>query len=683
MRGESPAPPQEDAASAEPSAEASEDLESGQAVADPRNPNSAHPSSARRSSAHPSSAHPSSAHPSSAHPSSGGAASARSGAESALPGDVSPQAGVGALLVAEGKLDAAALKRAERAQAESGERLDRVLTRLGLVGDRDMAEVMARHLEVPLAAASDYPDLPLLDGVLPVRFLKSSHVLPLEESDDSIALAMADPLDRAAAEAVALRTGRRVRICVAVAAELEAALERLYSEGKSSIDQIAETLEGPDEESTDADVQRLRDQASEAPVIRIVNLLISRAVEARASDIHIESSEAQLRVRYRIDGVLRDVDAPPSALRAAVISRVKIMARLNIAEHRLPQDGRIKAVVRGKEIDLRVSTLPTLHGEGVVMRILDREGVVLDFDSLGFDDTALKEYLALLERPNGILLVTGPTGSGKTTSLYTSLTHLNSPEKKIVTVEDPVEYQLEGLSQIQVRPKIGLTFAHSLRSILRYDPDIIMIGEIRDLETAQIAVQASLTGHLVLATLHTNTAAASVTRLLDMGVEDYLLTSAVVGIAAQRLVRCLCPHCREAYQALPELAEQIRRSRSGTAVAGSGSALSGPGLSGSAFKENSEESGAGETGEAREITLYRPTGCASCSGLGYRGRVGILEILPLNDEIRRLVLRHAEAREIHTAAMEAGMRSMYQDGLNKALQGVTSLEEVMRVISDT
>ena len=552
-----------------------------------------------------------------------------------------------------------------------------------------MATALSRHLDVPLASASDYPDLPLLDGVLPVRFLKSSHILPLNESDDRITLAMTDPLDRAAAEAVALRTGRKVEICVAVAAELEAALERLYSEGKSSIDQIAETLDSPDEESTDADVQRLRDQASEAPVIRIVNLLISRAVEAKASDIHIESSEAQLRVRYRIDGVLRDVDAPPAAVRAAVISRIKIMARLNIAEHRLPQDGRIKAVVRGKEIDLRVSTLPTLHGEGVVMRILDREGVVLDFDSLGFDAAALKEYLGLLERPNGILLVTGPTGSGKTTSLYTSLTHLNSPEKKIVTVEDPVEYELEGLSQIQVRPKIGLTFAHTLRSILRYDPDIIMIGEIRDLETAQIAVQASLTGHLVLATLHTNTAAASVTRLLDMGVEDYLLTSTVVGIVAQRLVRRLCPHCREAYQALPELADQIARSRFGAA-----GALSGKNNEESAVWEcAAEESAAREstTGEnpdgeglqGRGITLYRPTGCASCNGLGYRGRVGILEILPLNDEIRRLVLRHAEAREIHAAAMEAGMRSMYQDGLAKACQGVTSLEEVMRVISDT
>ncbi|WP_282610535.1 type II secretion system ATPase GspE [Pelagibius sp. Alg239-R121] len=591
--------------------------------------------------------------------SAGVSAGIKSSEVSGGPGTPSPQASIGALLVAEGKLDAAALKRAERAQAESGERLDRVLTRLGLVGDRDMAEAMARHLGIGLASASDYPDLPLLDGVLPVRFLKSSHVLPLDENEASVTLAMADPLDRAAAEAVALRTGRRVIASVAVAAELEAALERLYSEGKSSIDQIADTLDRPDEESTDADVQRLRDQASEAPVIRIVNLLISRAVEARASDIHIESSESRLRVRTRIDGVLRDVDAPPAALRAAVISRIKIMARLNIAEHRLPQDGRIKAVVRGKEIDLRVSTLPTLHGEGVVMRILDREGVVLDFESLGFDAQALREYLALLERPNGILLVTGPTGSGKTTSLYTSLTHLNSPEKKIVTVEDPVEYELEGLSQIQVRPKIGLTFAHTLRSILRYDPDIIMIGEIRDLETAQIAVQASLTGHLVLATLHTNTAAASVTRLLDMGVEDYLLTSTVVGIVAQRLVRRLCPDCREAYDALPELAEQIRRSGFDPA-----------------------EDTDGQADHDDTITLYRPKGCASCSGLGYRGRVGIIEILPMNDEIRRLVLRHAEAREVQAAAMTAGMRSMYQDGLVKARLGMTSLEEVMRVISE-
>lgn len=553
---------------------------------------------------------------------------------------------IGARLVAQGKLEQSALERAERARAESGERLDRVLTRLGLVGERDMAEAMAAELSLPIVGADDYPEAPVLDGLLSVRFLKNSRVLPLSEDDSGIALAMADPLDRFAIEAVALRAERPVRPHVAVAAELENAQERLYSGGKTSIDQIAETLEEGDEETTEADVERLRDLASEAPVIRIVNHLITKAVEARASDIHIEPFEAQLRVRYRIDGVLRDVDAPPARLRAAIISRIKIMAKLNIAEHRLPQDGRIKIVARGKEIDLRVSTLPALHGEGVVLRILDREGVVLDFDSLGFDETTQGRFLDLIERPTGIMLVTGPTGSGKTTTLYTSLTHLNSPEKKIITVEDPVEYQLRGVNQIQVKPKIGLTFANALRSILRQDPDIIMIGEIRDLETAQIAVQAALTGHLVLATLHTNTAAATITRLLDMGVEDYLVTSTVVGIQAQRLVRRLCPDCREPYEALPELVRQIDPQAEGP------------------------------------MTLYRPKGCKQCNGQGYRGRMGVLEVLPMTDEVRRLVLQHAESQEIHKAAVAAGMRSMYQDGVAKARRGVTTLEEVVRVTSE-
>ena len=556
---------------------------------------------------------------------------------------------IGDLLVARGKLDAGAVERARRVQAESGERFDHVLTRLGLVADRDMAEALSQHLALPLVGADDYPEAPLLEDHLSAKFLKNSKVLPIAEDEAEVTLAMADPLDRFAADAVALRLGRPVRRCIAVEGELENALDRLYGGGKSSIDQIADALDEAEPDSMEADVERLKDLASEAPVIRIVNLLIGKAVEARASDIHIEPFEAQLRVRYRVDGVLREVEAPPTRLRAAIISRIKIMAKLNIAEHRLPQDGRIKIVVRGKEIDLRVSTLPTLHGEGVVLRVLDREGIVLDFDALGFDDAGRHTFLDLLERPNGILLVTGPTGSGKTTTLYTSLMHLNAPEKKILTVEDPVEYQLRGVNQIHVRPKIGLTFASALRAILRQDPDIVMIGEIRDLETAQIAVQAALTGHLVLATLHTNTAAATVTRLLDMGVEDYLLTSTVIGIVAQRLVRRLCERCREPYEAMPELARQA-----GLVPA---------------------------NGEAK-VTLYRAVGCKQCNGLGFHGRTGILEILPISDELRRLVLKHAESRELHRVAVEAGMRSMYQDGLMKVRQGVTTLEEVVRVTSD-
>jgi general secretion pathway protein E len=405
------------------------------------------------------------------------------------------------------------------------------------------------------------------------------------------------------------------------------------------------TETGADEDFLE-DVGRLRDLASEVPVIRLVNQLISRAVESGASDIHIESLQSRMIVRYRIDGILREVASPPANLRAAIISRVKIMAKLNIAERRLPQDGRIRIAVQGREFDLRISTMPTLHGEGVVMRVLDRASLVHDLSVLGFSDAMLAPFLGVLDRPQGILLVTGPTGSGKTTTLYTSLMRLNSIERKLFTVEDPIEYQLEGVNQIQVKPQIGLTFAQVLRSVLRQDPDIIMVGEMRDLETAQIAVQAALTGHLVLSTLHTNNAAGTITRLLDMGVEDYLVTSTVSGVLAQRLVRKLCQHCREAYEPLPELVNQLDL----------------PHATGTPM-------------------LYRARGCGHCRG-GYRGRVGVFEFLPLTDEIRRLVLSHATAHDIHRAGAAEGMCSMYDDGIAKAIAGVTSIEEVLRVTRD-
>jgi general secretion pathway protein E len=381
-------------------------------------------------------------------------------------------------------------------------------------------------------------------------------------------------------------------------------------------------------------------------VVRLVNLLITHAIESRASDIHIEPFENRLIVRYRIDGVLNEVESPPRRLSAAVISRVKIMANLDIAERRLPQDGRIKLRIQGKEIDLRVSTVPTMHGESVVMRILDKGGVPLDFESLGFDGKALEVFLAGLNQPHGVLLVTGPTGSGKTTTLYTALDRLNQPDVKILTVEDPVEYQMPGINQIQVRPQINLTFANALRSIVRQDPDVIMIGEIRDLETAEIAVQSALTGHLVLSTVHTNDAPSTVNRLLDMGVEDYLLTSTVVGILAQRLVRSLCPHCRKPYRALPEVIEQMQLRR---------------------FAPEGD------------VTLYHPGGCDRCSQTGYHGRLGIMEMLPMTDRIRSLVMRHANSADLRAAAVEEGMESMFENGLRKAVSGATTIEEVLRV----
>ena len=557
---------------------------------------------------------------------------------------------IGKLLIERGKLNAADLDRARRVQQETPERINVILTQLGLVSERDMAEALALYLDLPLVTAADYPTQAILEDQASIKFLKEYRIIPLADTAEGLVLAIADPLDAYAVNAMRLLTGKPVLPRVGVPAEIEAAFERLYGTSKASIENILEEVTSEEDEGTNEDIERLKDLASEAPVIRMVNLLISRAVEMRASDIHIEPFERKLKVRYRIDGVLRQMDAPPSRLRAAVISRVKLMAKLNIAETRLPQDGRIRLVIRGKEIDLRVSTVPSMHGESLVLRVLDKGSVALDFSTLGFEKQVLESYLDLLDRPHGILLVTGPTGSGKTTTLYTSLLRLNTGERKILTVEDPIEYQLEGINQVQVKPQIGLGFANVLRSFLRQDPDVIMIGEIRDLETAEIAVQAALTGHKVLSTLHANDAATTITRLLDMGVEDYLLTSTVNGVVAQRLVRTLCGDCREPRPVLPEMAEQLQLGR----------------------VTNSDP-----------ITLYQAAGCEHCNGSGYLGRTGLLELLVLSDPIRRLILQRAEAHEIKRAAVDAGMRTMYRDGVYKVLAGPTTLEEVLRVTRDT
>jgi general secretion pathway protein E len=561
--------------------------------------------------------------------------------------DAPVEKALGQLLIERGKIDAAALDRALRLQHETGEKLGALLVTLGLVAQRDVAEALSAQLSLPLVDAGGYPEFPILEERVSPRFLRESRALPVREDEAELALAMADPTDAYTIGAFEMVTGRAVRPMVAIPTELEAALERLYGSGKSAVGQLVGDVETRvDELAFDADVQQLKDLASEAPVIRLVSLLITNALEMRASDIHVEPFENRLNVRYRIDGVLHDVESPPKRLSAAVISRIKIMANLDIAERRLPQDGRIRLRVQGKEIDLRVSTVPTMHGESVVMRILDKGGVALDFARLGFEDDTLQSFLDVLLQPHGILLVTGPTGSGKTTTLYTALERLNKPDVKILTVEDPVEYQMPGINQIQVKPQIDLTFANALRSIVRQDPDVIMIGEIRDLETAQIAVQSALTGHLVLSTVHTNDAPSTVNRLLDMGVEDYLLTSTIVGILAQRLVRTLCPQCKEPYVALPEIVAQMHLRK---------------------FTQ------------APEITLWRACGCGQCANTGYVGRVGILEMLPMTDVLRSLIMKHATATELRAEAVREGMLTMYEDGLRKALKGVTTFEEVLRV----
>jgi general secretion pathway protein E len=554
---------------------------------------------------------------------------------------------LGEILIERGKLDPANLDRALKLQeGESREKIGVILSRLGMVSSRDLADALAEQLDLPIAAAGDYPELPLLEERLSAKFLRDAQAVPLSEDDDELALAIADPTDSFVISAVQMASGKRVRAFIAAPSEIDAALERLYGGGKSSMGSIVDNISTRDEEQDFGDVEHLKDLASEAPVIRLVNLVLTKALESRASDIHIEPFENRLIVRYRIDGVLHEVESPPRRLSAAMISRVKIMAALDIAERRLPQDGRIKLRIQGKEIDLRVSTVPTMHGESVVMRILDKGGVPLNFESLGFEGQALQRFTEVLDQPHGILLVTGPTGSGKTTTLYTALDRLNNPDVKIVTVEDPVEYQMPGINQIQVKPQIQLTFATALRSIVRQDPDIIMVGEIRDVETVKIAMQSALTGHMVLSTVHTNDAPSTISRLLDMGAEDYLLTSTVNGILAQRLVRTLCPKCREAHPALPEVVEQM------------------------SLRRYVPEG---------EVTLYRPVGCPECAGTGYWGRICILEMLVMTDHLRSLIMRHATAGDLRSAAIMEGMETMFENGLRKSLAGVTTIEEVLRV----
>ena len=552
------------------------------------------------------------------------------------------------LMIEKERLREEDLQRAQAYREQHGGNLLTLLVRLGLVSERDLARSQSELLDIPMLVEGEYPEeAPQIDAIS-VRYMKQRHIVPVRIDDSSIEVVMADPLDQFALRALGMATDRQVLPRVGVTSEIDNTIERYFGGGKSAMGQIAEHLGSEGEGGDVEDVEHLRDLASEAPVIRVVNLILQRAVESRASDIHIEPFENRLKVRYRIDGVLQEVEAPPARSTAAVISRVKIMARLNIAERRLPQDGRIMHRVGGKELDLRVSTVPTAHGESVVMRILDREAIVLDFGSLGFAEDIQKNFERELEVPHGIILVTGPTGSGKTTTLYTALSKLNTPERKIITVEDPVEYQLEGINQIQAQSSIGLDFSRALRSIVRQDPDVIMIGEMRDLETAKIAIQSALTGHLVLSTLHTNDAAGGVTRMIDMGVEDYLLASTVNAIMAQRLVRRLDPATAKSYEVLPEMAAEL---------------------------------GLEKFTDISNARLYRAVPSEE-NPTGYRGRTGIHELLVLSEEIRRLVMRHATASEIEKQARVEGMRVMYEDGLIKALAGVTSAEEVLRVTQE-
>ncbi len=556
---------------------------------------------------------------------------------------------LGARLVERGLLDHLALRRAQRARSQSVERLDVVLARLGLVAEDSLADVLGEQLGLPIATASEFPAAPILVERIEPDFLRSKRIVPLREEHDRLVVAVADPLDTASTDSLAFHLEMPVEVRLSTSGDIDEALKRLY--GAHDAAALASETAQRRSASPEDDVRRLEDLASEAPVVRLVQDLIVRAVEARASDIHVEQRPESLCVRFRVDGILHTVERLTPDLAPGVISRIKILSRLDIAERRQPQDGRTRSVVRGRELDIRVSTIPAMSGESCVLRLLSSHAVRLDFPALGFESRMLAGLQSLLNQPHGIVLVTGPTGSGKTTTLYTALGTLDAEKNKILTVEDPVEYRLPGISQIQVQPRASLTFATALRSILRQDPDVIMIGEIRDLETAQIAIQASLTGHLVLSTVHTNSASATVTRLLDMGVESYLLASSVSGVLAQRLVRRLCPECATPHDAPASLIERL--------IVEAGSAIT------------SEVSSSPR--------LMSRGGCPQCRNTGYSGRIAIGELLPLDKSLRELVHARRSDQEIERAAIAAGMTTLYQAGLAKALAGETALEEVFRV----
>ena len=565
-----------------------------------------------------------------------------------------PAAAFGEMLVQMGKLKPVDLERALRAQAEIRQPLGRVLVQLGLLTEQEIAFVLSRHLNIRMASTKDYPILPVENLGISVNYMRNAELVPILVEAERMVVIMAYPQDQFAQQALALACGGKpIEPLLGLPSEIRAHIERLYgaeATKTANFNAGEEEFEITGRDDNLDDIEHLKDMASEAPVIRLVNQIMTNAMSMRASDIHIEPFEKHLKVRYRIDGVINEMESPPPQLTAAIISRIKLMARLNIAERRLPQDGRIQMRAQGREIDMRVSTVPTMHGESVVMRLLDKHSIKLDLRTLGFSDANFRLLQKELDAPHGVILVTGPTGSGKTTTLYAALTQLNTSENKILTVEDPVEYELEGINQIQANPKIGLTFADALRSIVRQDPDIIMIGEMRDVETARIAIQSALTGHLVLSTLHTNDAASGITRLLDMGIEDYLITSTVNGILAQRLVRRLCPQCRESYSVMPEIERELGLRR---------------------YQPKGE------------LRLWHARGCLACSNTGFKGRSAIHVFLVMDDAVRRLILQHVDATILQEQARKAGMSTMYEDGLMKALKGVTTLEEILRVAEET
>ena len=532
---------------------------------------------------------------------------------------------------------------------DSGEPLTRLIQRLGQVPEDDVLQAVAEVFEIPYVKLSEYAIDPDALDLVPAELARDLRVIPLFRIGDVLTVAMAEPGDVTIIDRLHVLTDLEIEPAVASESDILTAIEEHYGLPTvidDSLDQVLQEIveEQPESEHEESPAEQLKAIAEEAPVIKLVNLVIAQAIRDRASDIHIEPEEKHLRVRYRIDGMLHEAFQPPKNLQAAITSRIKILAQMDIAETRVPQDGRFQVRLDNKEIDIRVSTLPTVHGENIVMRILDKSSLRFGLEELGFLPDTLEKVKQMLSSSYGIILVTGPTGSGKTTTLYSALQSINTIDKNIITIEDPVEYRLPLVRQSQVNPKAGMTFAAGLRSILRQDPDVVMVGEIRDSETAQIAVQAALTGHLVLSTLHTNDAPGAITRLTEMGVEPFLTASATIGVIAQRLVRKLCSKCRAPYQPSAEVLKRFHIKPKGGS-----------------------------------LTFYRAEGCSQCKNTGYKGRIGIYEVMVMDDQLRELTLKRASAEELRKVAIRSGMRTLRQDGLLKVAKGITTLEEVARV----
>jgi general secretion pathway protein E len=558
---------------------------------------------------------------------------------------------IGEILRENAGLTEASLQEAILHQRERGGRLGEILVRLKAVREEQVIEALGLQFRIPYLPALAPADIdPSLLSQIPIGFLKRFNIIPVRYEGDSVRLAVADPLALGPIDDVRLILGRGVALSIASQRAIGNCINQVYDQATDAAEQVIEDL---NTESLDLlanelqEPQDILEATDEAPIIRLINSILFQAVKRRASDIHFEAFERDLEIRFRIDGILYRILNPPKRFQASIISRIKIMAGLNIAEKRLPQDGRIGIKIAGRDIDIRVSVIPTAHGERTVLRLLDKSMSLLDLKHIGLLKGELELMSRLIQMTHGILLVTGPTGSGKTTTLYAALSKINSPDKNIITIEDPIEYQLKGIGQMQVNPKIELTFANGLRSILRQDPDIIMVGEIRDVETAEIAVHASLTGHLVFSTLHTNDAPGAITRLLDMGIEPFLVSSSVLAIVAQRLIRTICPQCRRKYTPSREELEKL------------------------GIKEKPEDQ-----------EFCRGLGCDECMQTGYRGRSGIYEILIVDDEIRQMVLNKADANMIKIKAMSRGMRLLRQDGARKVLTGITTTEEILRVTQE-